>query len=340
MKAAASEYPLDFAYAQGEPPAQAWLKQSPDDFQVDECLGFELTGEGEHVYLQLQKRGLNTADLAKRIAELAGVKLMDVGYAGMKDRHAITTQWFSLYYPKAAEPDWRLLEQEQQVRLLSVKRHRQKLRRGQHGGNGFRIRLTQLSGDSSTLPERLRLLAEQGVPNYFGPQRFGIEGNNLAGADQLLVARQAPRSRRIKGIYLSAARAYLFNRLLSNRVVENSWRRLEAGDIPFDFNRGGLSQVPTGPLWGRGRTPASERIGELERVLSEEFAAWCNGLEHAGLKQERRPLCLPPEDFHWSLEEQCLELDFSLPVGSYATSVIREICRYQDQSRTGANTKG
>lgn len=335
-------YSLNFAYAQGEPSARAWLKQCPDDFKVDEYLGFELTGEGEHVYLQLQKRGLNTADLAKRIAELAGVKLMDVGYAGMKDRQAVTTQWFSLYFPKAAEPDWQLLEQDrelEQVSLLGVKRHRQKLRRGQHGGNSFRIRLTQLEGGCDTLPQRLRWVADQGVPNYFGPQRFGIEGNNLAGADQLLVARRAPRSRRIRGIYLSAARAYLFNRLLSKRVAEDSWCKLEEGDIPFDFNRNGLRQVPTGPLWGRGRALTSERIGEMELALSEEYSAWCNGLEHAGLKQERRPLCLMPEDFQWSIEEQCLALDFSLPVGAYATSLIREICRYQDQSRTGAEAR-
>lgn len=329
-----SFFPLDFAYAYGEPPIEGWLKQLPEHFRVEELLGFELAGEGEHLYLQIEKRGLNSADLAGRLAKLFGVRPMDVGYAGMKDKHAVTTQWYSVYLPKTEGVASAEIELEN-AKVLEVTRHRHKLRRGQHQGNRFSILLTQVEGDTEVLGERLERIAANGVPNYFGPQRFGIEGNNLAVVERWFVDKKPPRGRS-KGIYLSAARSYLFNRLLSQRVADGSWCNLEAGDLCSEAAPG----LPTGPLWGRGRVKTGGRIAVLENSLAQEYAEWCEGLEHSGLQQERRPLCLPLQDLHWTLEREQLRLEFVLPVGCYATSVVREICCYRDMSRLPKQSEG
>lgn len=325
-------FPLTCEYAHGGPQLEGLLRFKPEDFQVDEVLGFELSGEGEHEYLHVRKTGLNTAQLAKDIARLAGVKPMDVGYAGLKDRHAITSQWFSVYRPKGEAVDWSQLENEH-VELLQVSRHQQKLRRGQHAANQFQLRLTDCRGNFDSLQQRFEQIERLGVPNYFGPQRFGFGGGNLAAAQRLLVDKQPVRNRQLRGLYLSAARSYLFNQVVRQRVVEGSWLDFEDGDITLDAN----SKRPTGPLWGRGRLASGQRIAELENHLAEKFAGWCHGLEHAGLKQERRSLCLPVADLKWCCEasgvDSSIELSFGLPVGGYATSVIREVVNYREPDR-------
>lgn len=326
------QFPLTCEYAHGGPCIDGVIRAADADFQVDEVLGFDPLGDGEHDYLHLRKQSMNTAELAKRIARLAGVKPMDVGYAGLKDRHAVTTQWFSVYRPKGDAVDWSLLE-DQQVQVLRVSRHHQKLRRGQHAANQFRLKLTKCAGEFKYLEQRLQTVAEQGVPNYFGPQRFGIGAGNLGAAQALLVDRKPVRNRQLKGLYLSAARSYLFNQVLRTRVAEGSWRTLEDGDVVLTAD----SNYPTGPLWGRGRLASSCRIEQLENQVIERFADWCHGLEHMGLKQERRSLCLPVSDLSWHLENKddqvVVEVAFSLPVGGYATSVIREIINYREPER-------
>ncbi len=321
-------FSLDFAFAQGNPPrAQATLRQQPEDFVVSEHLGMELSGDGEHLYLQVEKKNLNTLELVAKIARLAGVRNMDVGYAGLKDKRAITRQWFSVYLPVDKPIEWQSLNGEN-ARLVSQTRHRQKLRRGQHQSNHFHIRLKQFSGDLAQLEARLKIIASKGVPNYFGPQRFGINANNLVSADRLLTGEYPERDRKKRGLYLSAARSYLFNKVLSARVGDSSWRDLETGDIACD----GYSQsaVPSGPLWGRGRLSTWGRILDLETRVTGQHQDWCNRLEHVGLKQERRPLVLTLNNFEWEIIQEnndcILEIQFSLLPGSYATSVIREIC--------------
>jgi len=326
-------YPLTCEYAHGGPVIEGMLRATPADFQVDEVLGFEPSGEGEHEYLHIRKIGLNTAQLAKDIARLAGVKPMDVGYAGLKDRHAVTTQWFSVYRPKGEAVDWSQLESEQ-IELLQACRHQQKLRRGQHAANQFRLKLTECAGDFDSLEQRFQQIETQGVPNYFGPQRFGFGGGNLAAAQRLLVDKQTVKNRQLRGLYISAARSYLFNQVLRARIEEGSWLNVEDGDVASDVD----TDKPTGPLWGRGRLASGQRIGELETTIIEKFSDWCHGLEHAGLKQERRPLCLPVTELQWSRQQltdnnNTIEVAFSLPVGGYATSVIREVVSYREPER-------
>lgn len=328
-----SEFTLTCEYAHGGPQVEGLLRSEPADFQVDEVLGFEPSGQGEHDFLHIRKTGVNTAQLAKQIAELAGVKPMDVGYAGLKDRHAVTSQWFSVYRPKGDEPDWSQLTSEQ-VEVLAVARHHQKLRRGQHEANQFKLVIRNCTGEQGSLSEHMQAIETYGVPNYFGPQRFGFGGGNLQAAQRLLVEKKPVRNRQLKGLYISAARSYLYNQVLRERVKEGSWCSLEAGDVPSEQ----VMEMPTGPLWGRGRLASSERIGELESAISNKFADWCHGLEYAGLKQERRPLCLPVAGLKWSVREEAderfqIEVAFSLPVGGYATSVIREIVDYREPER-------
>lgn len=319
------QFSLNWAFAHGEPTLSAIFRRTPEDFVVDEDLGFELSGEGEHVYLQLQKRGDNTAWLARHIARLAGVGNNDVGYAGLKDRHAVTRQWFSVYFPKGNEPDWSQLESES-VQLLRVERHRQKLRRGMHRANRFQIKLHQLSGDGvDSLVPRLGVIKDQGVPNYFGLQRFGREGNNLLEAQRILVDDGRIKNRQQRGLILSAARSYLFNGVLSQRVRDGSWCSIIDGDVPH-------AGVPTGPLWGRGRLASSADCLALEHAALEPCRDWCNGLEHVGLTQERRPLVMMAQSLDYSIMADSLHLSFALPPGCFATSLLREICRLKEAS--------
>ncbi len=344
MTEQSGKYCLEWAYAYGGPKVTGLFRQQLEDFCVDEVLGFDLLGEGEHVYLHIEKRGDNTAWLARQIARLADVQPMDVGYAGLKDRHGITRQWFSVYLPKGEEPQWQSLNSDS-ITVLEVSRHSKKLRRGSHAGNDFRIRVRELSGDLQELPERLAALAKDGVPNYFGPQRFGHDGNNLLEAERLLVEGGKIKNRQKRGLIISAARSYLFNSVLSARVESGSWKTLIEGEPEAVVSDASSEQVDassinaihpqiltTAPLWGRGRPLSSGECLACIRDSLSPLAAWRDGLEHVGLSQERRNLHLVPECFSSSLVGDCLELSFHLLPGAYATVVLRELLVLKDVS--------
>lgn len=316
----------DFLFAFGGPVCSGVLRQTNEDFKVVEDLGFNPEGEGEHVYLDITKDGQNTAWIAKQLAKYAGVSPRDVGYCGLKDRHAITRQWFSVYLPKTEEMDWQAFNSDGVAGNLvinQVARGLRKLRRGQHQANQFEIVLRDLQSESNELLDhRLSQAAEVGVPNYFGEQRFGLEANNLHEAKRWFDSGRLMQKKQHRQLVVSAARSYLFNRVLQDRVAKDVWQVLIDGDI--EMNGG-----PSGPMWGRGRPTVSGVAGEIEQAVLEQFASWCNGLEHVGLKQERRPLVMKPIGLEWELEANYLKLKFSLPPGQYATVFIREICSYR-----------
>lgn len=323
---------------------RAAIRTVPEDFQVDEELGFEPDGAGEHVWLQIRKSGLNTQDVNGRIARLCSVREHDVGFSGLKDRHALTSQWFSVALPPAREPDWTALEVPDSLWVLRSVRHGRKLRRGTHRRNRFSLRARALEGDRQLLAERLAGLGT-GVPNYFGEQRFGAGEANLHRAWQMFQGGPGRTPRHRRGLYLSAARAMLFNLLLSERVADGSWDRPLAGDVMmlegshsvFATEQADATLVsrcrtgdihPTGPLWGRGELTSRHAAHALETALAVRCATWCRGLEQAGLQQERRALRLLPRDIAWSVETDELALRFSLPSGAFATSVLRECLDY------------
>jgi tRNA pseudouridine13 synthase len=330
------------SYAYGAPPVRGVMRAQLEDFFVDEVLGFEPDGEGEHVLLQVEKRNTNTQWLADQLAGFAGIPKRDVSYAGMKDRNAVTRQWFSLGLAGAPEPDWDNLPIDN-VRVLQHARHRRKLRRGALQGNRFHLLIRELQGDLDALQTRLQLIAQQGVPNYFGEQRFGHHGANLQQAEAMFQGKRI-KDRHKRSLYLSAARSFLFNELLSQRVASGDWDRAITGDVMLlagsnsyfvpEANDPTIQQRlvsfdihPSGCLWGKGDTPARLKAAELERTLAETHPVLCHGLEQAGLKQERRALRLPVADLQWNLAvaEQTLDLRFTLPAGAYATTVLREL---------------
>lgn len=311
-----TEFNLDFPRAYGELTATSIFREQPEDFQVDEDLGFTPSGVGEHVFLHILKRGENTAWVAEKIATLAGVNVNDVGYCGRKDRHAVTTQWFSVYLPKGTEPAWSDISSDS-IKLISFARHQQKLRRGDHQQNHFVICLRDVNTDNRELLEqKIKNVFSLGVPNYYGEQRFGRNGNNLHEAQAILVDGKRYRDKQKRGLMLSAARSFLFNQVLAARVTEGNWTQCLDGEI---------EQFPSGPLWGRGRSLVTNELAAFEQRILEPWQTWCNGMEHAGLSQERRRLQLIPRNGSFFWKENCLYLSFSLDAGEFATSVLHEI---------------
>jgi tRNA pseudouridine13 synthase len=310
-------FSLDFPRAFGDLTASADFRTEPEDFQVDESLGFEPSGQGEHVYLHIRKRGENTVWVAEKIAAIASVAVMDIGYCGRKDRHAITSQWFSVYLPRVdQEPDWASLNSDS-VTLISFARHTHKLRRGDHQKNYFVIRLRNLKTSSTAaFEQKIAQVFAAGVPNYFGEQRFGHGGNNLHEAHSLLVEGRRIRDKQKRGFYLSAARSYLFNLVVAARVAASNWQMLMDGEP---------SDLPSAPLWGRGRPLASGELAAFEASVLADWADWCNGMEHAGLLQERRHLLLKPENAAWRWIDGDIELSFSLGSGEFATTILAEL---------------
>jgi len=337
--------PDRYNYALGRSTGTGILKASPEDFVVEEDLGHEPEGEGEHVWLWLEKRLINTEELAQQLCRMAGVGQVDVGYAGMKDRNAVTRQWFSVNLSGRDEPDWRLLEGEN-VRVLKAVRGHRKIKRGALRGNRFVIRITGLAGDKAELKNRLEKVSAGGVPNYFGAQRFGRD--NLAKASAMFAGKVRVRNRHKRGLYLSAARSEIFNQVLSMRVGDGTWNHAVAGDVMMldgshsVFSLGAADEAierrltekdihVTGPLWGRGLSLAHGVALQYEKNdIKGQYADWCDGLENAGLKQERRSLRLCPKELEWDFKDgSSLELRFWLPAGGYATVLLRELLRVE-----------
>jgi tRNA pseudouridine13 synthase len=311
--------------------ASAALKLLNEDFIVTE-LPLQLpSGAGEHIWLDIEKNGANTAFVAQQLAEAASVQEGDVGYAGLKDRHAITRQWFSIYLPKGETPDLTLL-QHPEFKVLSQRRHAKKLRPGDLQGNRFRIVLRDVTGDRDAVEANLKAVASHGAPNYFGAQRFGHDGGNVEQGRAMLAREIRVRNPKKKGIYLSAVRSFVFNEVLALRIQQRLWGKTLPGDVMDEAGR------PTGPLWGRGRVIATDQAQALENGVAERHASLCDGMEHAGLDQERRGLVASPVDMSWEWPQaNQLVLTFSLPAGTYATSVLNEILRTTEPDRHTEN---
>ncbi|WP_346839394.1 tRNA pseudouridine(13) synthase TruD [Microbulbifer sp. SAOS-129_SWC] len=316
----AQNWSLDWPRALGGAAITADFRTQPEDFVVYELAAPSITDSGEHVYLHIRKRGANTGWVAQQLAQLAGVQTRDIGFYGLKDRHAVTTQWFSVWLGQKAAPDWTALNSGE-VELLQHGRGARKLRRGEHAGNRFAIRLRNVRGDSDAAQAVLAQVSG-GVPNYFGEQRFGRDGGNLDLARRL--AEEGGRCRRSdKAFAMSAARSWLFNRVLAERVRTGRWQQ------PLD---GEPQEEPTGPLWGRGRNPATAAVAELEAEVLADWASWCDWLEHCGLSQERRPLALVPAAFSHEWTGDDLRLEFALPGGGFATALLREVAELVNTS--------
>ncbi|MGH8379146.1 MAG: tRNA pseudouridine(13) synthase TruD [Gammaproteobacteria bacterium] len=341
----------EWARAHGPVTCRGQIRTQPEDFQVEELLGFAADGAGEHRLLRVEKRGANTLWVARELARYAGIPTRDVSYAGIKDRHALVIQHFSLWLGKHPEPDWNALANPE-FRVLAAARHSRKLRSGALKGNHFLLVLRELSAPAVELQPRLETIREQGVPNYFGPQRFGRGGGNIEYAERFFDDPRSVRDRKLRGLLLSAARSLIFNAVLSRRVAEGSWNRVLPGEeCMLDgshsiFHSDGIDDAltaraaagdvhPTGPLWGRGQSRVSGEAAVPEKHAVQEHARLARGLEAAGLEQARRALRLAVRDLTWQASDaHTLTLKFFLPAGAYATVVLRELLD-TDAANTG-----
>lgn len=329
---------------------QASIRNQAQDFQVTEELGFDLSGDGEHDFLWICKTGANTEWVARQLARQAGVHSRDVGYAGMKDRHAVTRQWFSVRRPNRDGTDWSALAAEG-VEVIEVGRNARKLRRGAHAANHFRIALRgdaieQYANDVQT---RAAEISAHGIPNYFGEQRFGRNGQNLALAEQMFSGKRLRRESR--GHALSAARSCIFNAILSRRVAEQSWNRLLPGDLANLDGSGSVFPIDevtdelqsrcdeqdihaSATLWGDGAPLVTGDAAAIETSVVAEFSTFADGLCRARVDAGSRALRARVADLTVQVEDGAIWLDFRLSKGVYATAVLREIADYESFSST------
>jgi len=324
----------------------AAIKSCPDDFRVCEQLRHEPTGCGPHIWLQIEKIGHDTQYVARYLRHALGLRAPDVGYAGLKDRYAVTVQWFSVNWGSQKEPDW-ASRLPSGAKVLRVERSQRKLRIGGLKGNRFAVRLRELCGGQAQIEARFRLLSDRGFANYFGAQRFGREGGNVGQALALFRGEQRVRDRARRGLYLSAARAQLFNAALAQRVSDGTWDEALPGEplmldgsqsifVPGAIDADVLDRLramdvhPTGPLWGRGHRVVAgpARVGENAALAS--FGALREGLEMAGLVQARRATRVQIKDLAWQFNtgaggERTLEVAFFLASGTYATVLLEHV---------------
>ncbi len=348
------EFSWSEVLALGPYSASGVMRCKSEDFQVEEVLGFEPDGEGEHILLWVEKTDCNTAWVAGQIARLAEVQRRDLGYSGLKDRWAVTRQYFSLPGGALSCDEWLALE-TQGFKVLAATAHRRKLRRGTHRGNKFRLVIRQLEGDREALKTRLQRVAKGGVPNFFGDQRFGRDMGNLGLAQRVLSDPRRRWHRNDREFAFSAARSALFNEVLARRIREGNWNTALPGELLMLAGSRSLFVAetvdeeilgrlasrdvgPTGPMPGEsGMQPVGEALA-LEQEVLAAYSAWVDGLCASRVKADRRRLVLDVAEMSWAFSDDSLELAFTLPSGCFATAVLRELldCREARHSKPEA----
>jgi tRNA pseudouridine13 synthase len=334
-------------FLHGGPLGRAGFKQEPEDFVVEERLGFEPSGEGEHCLVWVEKRDIDSNTAAARLADAIGLRRRLVSHCGLKDRHAVTRQWFSLHLPGQASPGAEVLESDG-LRVLGITRNTRKLRRGIHWGNGFIIRLRNPNFSVESARERWAVICGRGVPNLFGAQRFGNRGQNVEKAAAMFAGEFGVRDRLLRGLLISAARSEIFNAVVAERLVTETWDQPQPGEI-YGFSDNGTILVLanqrgdeaerfgrgilelTAPMWGGGELPSGGVVRELETMVAARFPELRAGLEGVGLRQERRVMRLRPVRAELRiLGGADLEFRFDLPRGSYATTLLRELAELEE----------
>lgn len=336
-------YSLNWPYAYGTPQSSARFKVEPDDFLVNEYFSEPFSGEGEHIVLKIEKRGLNTEDVIRSLSRMINKPSKLISYAGLKDKFAVTTQWLSVHAPgqeiagigELSAPGWRVIEST---------RHNKKLKPGFLAGNQFVIRLREVSNPMDVM-QRLEHIGHRGVPNYFGEQRFGREGANLQRAEEMLVQGRKVKDKFLKGMYYSAARSWLFNLVLAKRVSEQTWNVGLPGDVMQLSGSNSIFVInevddvikkriqekdiaPASPLPGKSKNKVQGQAQALINELYAKWQPWLQGLEQQGLEEAWRANVLHLEGLATHLNEDNMTLSFCLPVGCYATAVLRELVTY------------
>ena len=335
---------MDLAYLQKTPPKQtALLKAECADFVVKEQLGYDMSGDGEFVAVKVRKTDCNTLFVGEQLAKFAGISARNMSYAGLKDRKAVTEQWFSLQMPGQPTPDFSQFSLEG-VEILDVTRHQRKIRIGSLQGNHFEI-LLRNAKETDELKVRLDFLAKNGFPNYFTEQRFGRDGNNLTQALRWANGEIKVKDRHKRSFYLSAARSEIFNLIVSKRMELNLAQQILVGDV-LQLNGShswfvvdeseDLAQLQrrlaqqdvllTAPLIGEEEKSAVD----FEHEIFAQHQALFDLMRQERMKAARRPILMQPHQFQWQFEPNGLRLQFALPAGSYATALIRELVNIEN----------
>ena len=338
---------LNLSWLHGKPVARGRLKANPEDFVVIEDLGYGPDGDGEHLLVRLRKTGCNTRFVAEALAKFVGIHPREVSFAGMKDRHAVTEQWFCLRLPGKEMPDLSQFDLEG-CEVLESARHRRKLRTGALQGNAFKLVLRQVS-DRAAVEQRLAQIAQHGVPNYFGQQRFGHGGSNLAQAQRWAADEIRVRERNKRSFLLSAARSAMFNQVTSDRLAQQqslcqvmtgdalqltgrgSWFVAEQDELATLQQRVDNNELRiTAPLPGSGEWGPRDAALAFEQQSLAEQSALIGLLGRERVDAARRAMLVIPRDLRWSWwDDVTVELNFWLPAGSFATSVVREILEHE-----------
>ena len=337
----------------GLPGVGGALRVVPEDFDVREIPAYEPCGEGEHTFFAVEKRELSTPQLVKNIARALGVRSQQISYAGLKDTHAVTEQTLSVW----DVPPARLLGLElNRARVLWAKRHTNKLRTGHLHGNRFTIRLRNVHAEAESRAEAiLSVLAERGVPNGYGIQRFGNHGDNQRVGWMLLHAdRDGLRQRGIRSpsyrqrrFYVSALQSALFNRYLATRMQQGTWDTLLPGDLAKKHTTGGLftvedvaAELPrvaageisaTGPIYGYKMLEPEGDAAVLEALLLSNLGLAPEDFRRVKAKGTRRHLRYPAADLSWQMADNALVISFAAPKGSYATMLLRELMKDESE---------
>ena len=336
---------MDLAYLQKTPPKQtALLKTEGADFVVKEQLGYDMSGDGEFVVVKVRKTDCNTLFVGEQLAKFAGISARNMSYAGLKDRKAVTEQWFSLQMPGQPTPDFSQFSLEG-VEILEVTRHQRKIRIGSLQGNHFEI-LLRNAEETDELKVRLDFLAKNGFPNYFTEQRFGRDGNNLTQALRWANGEIKVKDRNKRSFYLSAARSEVFNLIVAKRIELGLAQQVLNGDV-LQLNGShswfvadeseDLTQLQqrliqqdillTAPLIGEEDKSAVD----FENEIFAQHQALFDLMRQERMKAARRPILMQPQQFQWQFEPNGLRLKFYLPAGSYATALARELVNIADE---------
>lgn len=331
----------ELAYLHGKPTSKAKIKAIPEHFVVRENLGFEFSGTGEHLMVRIRKTGENTSFVANELAKVCGVKSKDVGWAGLKDRHAVTEQWLSIHLPKSETPDFSSFEEQYpSIQILETARHNRKLRPGDLIGNDFEITLSEVT-DADDVESRIKQVIESGVPNYFGAQRFGRDGSNLSEARRWGRDNVRTRNQNKRSLYLSTARSWIFNHIVSTRLINGVFNKLILGDIvtkpdstitvdqaniavlQAELSSGSISL--TAALAGDNALPTKENALETEQAIVDAEPDLMALIRGNRMRHDRRDVLLKPRDLSYEIKDNLVVLSFSLSSGSFATSIVREL---------------
>ncbi|WP_040523685.1 tRNA pseudouridine(13) synthase TruD [Aliiglaciecola lipolytica] len=331
-------------HQQSPPLSTGTIKSCYADFIVREELGYELTGEGEHIHLWVQKEGLNTAFVAEQIAKFCQLPLRAISYAGRKDKHAQTQQWFGVHAPGKQSFAWQNMQLEG-LTILASKRHNKKLRVGALKGNRFELVVRDVT-EPQQLSARLEFIKQHGVPNYYGAQRFGESRHHQSGGNltlaQCMLNGEVIRNRNKRSMAISALRSWLFNEFIHQRIKRDIYANPMPGEVciltgsnsffiaqkidPETHTRLAKNDIVlSAPMWGSGELASIDAVREFEQDIAACHTNVCNLLESLGLKQERRSISVKPTGLEWQIHENTLNIQFSLPAGCFATSVLREL---------------